>query len=79
MKHPFATLLLAGILSACGDSISTNDQPVTGDHPAPAADTTAGLDTLAAPTGGAAPFVNPARAQRGRGIRHPSPPATRVR
>jgi hypothetical protein len=79
MKHPVAILLLAGALSACDKPISTNNQPVTGDHPAPATDTAAGLDTLAAPAGSAAPFVNPVRAQHGRGIRHPSPAATRTR
>ena len=81
MKRFLAALLFAGAgtLGACDTPISTNNQPVTGDHPAPAADTTAALDTLGAPATGAAPFVNEALSERGRSIRHPSPPASRSR
>ena len=80
MKPCLAALLLATActLGACGNSISTNDQPITGDHPAPAPpDTVTALDT-APPVGGPVPFVNPDRARRGRVIRHPSPPASRT-
>ena len=80
MKLCLATLLLAVgcSLSACDQPISTNNQPITGDHPAPVVDSAAALDT-AAPVSGSVPFVNPGRAASGRGIKHPSPPASRTR
>lgn len=81
MNRFLATLLLTatGALSACDPPISTNNQPITGDHPAAAADSVAPLDTLAPPAGvGVAPFVNPILSKRGRAIQHPSPPASRT-
>lgn len=80
MKSCLAALsfVAACTLGACDNSISTNNQPITGDHPAPATDTTTAVDTVSA-VGGAVPFVNPDRALHGRVIKHPSPPASRTR
>jgi hypothetical protein len=79
MNQYFALLLLAmsSTLVACHDTPSENDQPITGDHPAPV-DTAVARDTTAMGTG-AVPFVNPTKVGRVLGSQSPSPPASRTR
>ncbi|GAA4035070.1 hypothetical protein GCM10022409_19570 [Hymenobacter glaciei] len=80
MKYfPFALLFaVGGALGACNSSPAVNDQPISGDHPAPA-ETVVTVDTTAARTHGSVPFVNPTKIGRILGSKSPSPPASRTR
>lgn len=76
---PAARLLpLLLLLGACNSPVA--DQPITGDQPAPPADSIAPPDTVATrPVRSAVPFVSPTKVGRVLGEQSPSPAASRTR